>query len=72
MAVVKQSARCPQCLEPINAGAKRCPHCQSDLAALAPVPKNRLGRLNTFRIGFLCGVAFALIIGLLAYLQFAD
>jgi hypothetical protein len=69
MVLAKQLTKCPFCLEPILAGARRCKHCQADL----PVVKKRWSwttRLNTFRTGFWTGLVFCAVVAALAWLQF--
>jgi hypothetical protein len=70
MTVVKETIKCPYCYEPINARATRCKHCHADLAATASKGKSGLRQYSTFRMGFLLGVLFSLIMGVLVYLQF--
>ena len=71
MSVVKEMTKCPYCLEPINARAKRCKHCHSDLTT--PKSKDSLvARYNTFRFGFLVGILFSLVMAILVYLQFSS
>jgi hypothetical protein len=67
MSVAKQLQKCPFCLEPIMAGATRCKHCQADLAAAKSKKKSRLARYQTFRMGFLTGMLFSLILAILAW-----
>lgn len=71
MTVAKQTITCPFCKEPIIAGATRCKHCQSDLTkADAAKNKSRFAKYNTFRIGFLVGILFTIIMVILGYVQF--
>jgi hypothetical protein len=71
MTVAKQTITCPYCREPIIAGATRCKHCQADLAKKDESKKaSRFGKYSTFRIGFLVGVLFSIVIAILAYFQF--
>ncbi len=66
MSVAKQMTKCPFCLEPIPAEAKKCKHCHSEL----PQKKKGLfAKYNTFRMGFLLGILFTLIIAILTYYQ---
>ena len=69
MAVVKETTRCPFCREVIAADATRCRHCHADLSG-ARGKKSPLAVLNTFRTGFLTGVLFTLVLGILIYWQF--
>ena len=69
MTVTKMSQKCPYCKETISAGATRCKHCHADLTAKTK-KSSALAQLNNFRTGFLCGVLFALILGVLGYLHF--
>jgi len=69
MSLAAEYKKCPYCRETIVLAATRCKHCQADL----PSPKNRLAWLrkqNTFRTGFLSGIAFTLCIFLLGWLHF--
>ncbi len=71
MTLAKQTAICPFCKEIIASGATRCKHCQADLAkANAEKKKSRFAALNTFRMGFLTGVLFSIVLAILAYFQF--
>ena len=67
MALVKNMARCPFCLEPILEGAKRCKHCQADLTEGSSGKKVWFGRIDNFRAGFIAGVGFAIVIVALIY-----
>ncbi len=69
MSVAKQLQKCPFCLEPIVAGATRCKHCQADLSE-AGRKNPRLAKYQTFRVGFLSGLLFSLILALLLYAHF--
>jgi len=71
MAVVKELIKCPFCFEPINAKATRCKHCHADLGGGANRKKKPTDRYDTFRLGFLVGVLFSIIMAILIYLQFA-
>ncbi len=51
------------------AGATRCKHCQVDLAE-AGRKKTRLAKYQTFRVGFLSGFLFSLVLALLLYAHF--
>jgi predicted amidophosphoribosyltransferase len=65
MVVVKPLKKCPYCREPIAAEATRCKHCQADLT---DKPKSRSGRwreYDNFRVGFLTGVLFSILLALL-------
>jgi len=70
MSVAKQLQKCPFCLEPIIAGATRCKHCQADLTAGGKKKSSRLARLQTFRVGFLTGILFSLILVVLIWAHF--
>lgn len=70
MSLAKTTGVCPFCKETIAAGATRCKHCQSDLGAARKARKGLFAPYNTFRYGFLTGVVFTLILGVLAYFQF--
>ncbi|HPI32197.1 MAG TPA: hypothetical protein PLR32_02700, partial [candidate division Zixibacteria bacterium] len=61
----KPVTRCPFCKETILEGAVKCKHCHSELSAPPAARPKRLARLNTFRIGFLVGVVFTLILVIL-------
>lgn len=69
MSVARMTRRCPFCKEAINAEASRCKHCQAEI----PKKSTRLSfltHLNTFRTGFLTGILFSLILGLLGYFHY--
>lgn len=70
MSVAKTMTVCPFCKEPIAAGATRCKHCQSDLAAAPKKKKSLFAKYNTFRFGFLTGILFTITLGILVYVQF--
>lgn len=70
MTLAKETIRCPYCREPIVAGATRCKHCHADLTERKSAKKSWLGRVNTFRVGFLSGILFTIIVFWLVYLQF--
>ncbi|MEW6051986.1 MAG: hypothetical protein AB1644_13110 [Candidatus Zixiibacteriota bacterium] len=70
MSVAKSTAICPFCKEPINAGAVKCKHCQSDLSGIRKTRTNYFARYNTFRYGFLAGILFTVAVALLGYFQF--
>jgi len=69
MAVVKEISQCPFCKEPIANGAVRCKHCHADLKPNTQ-KKSWLAKYNNFRVGFLSGILFTLIISILAYYHF--
>lgn len=69
MSVAVAREKCPFCKEPIAKGAVRCKHCHADLSPSRKARVSPFSRLNTFRTGFLAGIAFALLLVLLAYLQ---
>ena len=69
MTLAKPLTKCPYCLEPIAAGATRCKHCQADLTAKKS--KGSFAKLDTFRAGFLVGVLFSIILGVLIYGHFS-
>ncbi len=70
MSVAKQLQKCPFCFEPIMAGATRCKHCQADLSEAGQKKKSHLAKYQTFRVGFLSGLLFSLILALLLYAHF--
>jgi len=70
MAVVKETVKCPYCREPIAAEATRCKHCHAELTDKPRKRSSRLARLNTFRIGFLSGLVFCIVMAILIYFQF--
>lgn len=70
MSIAKTVGACPYCKEPIHPQAVKCKHCQSDLSEAKKKKRSFFAPYNTFRYGFLTGVLFALIMGLLVYLQF--
>ena len=70
MSLAKEIAKCPYCKEPIAAGAIRCKHCHADLVKRDDKKGSRLAKYDTFRIGFLCGIVFAIVIFVLGYIQF--
>ena len=60
--------KCPFCKEPIAASATRCKHCQADLeGSLGPKGETWFSKLNSFRVGFVCGVLFSLLLAILTY-----
>ena len=69
MSVVKEAVKCPFCKEPIAVGAVRCKHCHADLKP-AQAKKPLLSKYNNFRVGFLSGILFTIIIILLSYMHF--
>lgn len=69
MSVAKTFETCPFCREQILPGALRCKHCHADLSESKAKKKSSLARFNTFRLGFLIGVLFALVTGFLLYWQ---
>lgn len=70
MSVAKSLTACPYCKEPIAAGATKCKHCQSDLAAASKKKKSLFARYDTFRLGFVAGIVFTIVVGILIYIQF--
>ncbi len=70
MSVAKAAGTCPYCKEQINAAATKCKHCQSDLSDYRKKKPSLLSRYNTFKIGFITGVCFAVALGILIYFQF--
>lgn len=71
MTLAKQLTTCPYCKEVIAGGATRCKHCQADLAKTdAGKTKSRFAAYNTFRMGFLTGVIFSIVLAVLAWFQF--
>lgn len=70
MSLAKETTRCPYCKEQIAEGAVRCKHCHADLVKREEKKGSRFTKLNTFRTGFLCGIAFSIVIAVLAYFQF--
>lgn len=71
MAIIakKESPKCKYCLEPVNAGAIRCKHCQADLTS-GGKKKSRFAKYDNFRFGFLFGVIFTVALGVVAYFHF--
>ncbi len=61
---------CPYCKEPIAAGATRCKHCQSDLAAVSKNKQSFFAQFDTFRLGFVSGIVFTIVVAILVYYQF--
>ncbi len=51
------------------AGATRCKHCQADLKAKSN-RKSLLGKYKTFRVGFLAGILFSVLVWLLIWAHF--
>ena len=73
MTLAKQLTACPYCKEPIATGATRCKHCQADLIkADAAKNKSRFAKHNNFRMGFLVGVIFSIVLAILAWFQFSS
>jgi hypothetical protein len=71
MTLAKQFTTCPCCKEVIASGATRCKHCQADLTkADDSKQKSRFAAYNTFRMGFLTGVIFTIVLAILAWFQF--
>ena len=70
MTVAKETRRCPYCRETIAATASRCKHCHADLDDMPRKRPAFLKKVNTFRIGFLCGILFTLLMTILIYFQF--
>ena len=68
MSVARPMTKCPFCLEPIAAGAKRCKHCQADLGEKTSSGTSKWR--HSFRTGFLVGVAFSIILAILIYGHF--
>jgi len=71
MSLAKETTKCPYCKEPIAAGAVRCKHCHADLAKRDDNKSSRFARYNTFRVGFIAGIVFAIVILVLGYFQFS-
>jgi len=69
MTVVKETIRCPFCREVIASDATRCKHCHADLSAQKK-KRPLFARYNTFRLGFLTGILFTLVLLFLIYYQF--
>jgi len=69
MTVARATARCPYCRESIHPSATRCKHCHADLTSQKKT-RSPLAGLNNFRTGFLTGVLFSIVLGILFYLQF--
>ena len=59
--------KCPKCKEAVNAAAIRCKHCHAEIGTAKK--KSLWSGQNTFRLGFLSGILFALIVVLLIYWQ---
>ncbi len=70
MSLAKTTGACPYCKEPIHPQAVKCKHCQSDLTAAKKQKRSYFARFNNFRSGFLAGVLFTLVMGILLYVQF--
>ena len=70
MSVPKLMQKCPFCLEPIIAGATRCKNCQADLSSAAKRQKTWFSQYDFFRVGFLTGLLFGLIVAILIYGHF--
>lgn len=70
MSVVKTSASCPYCREPIHPAATKCKHCQSDLTQTQKKKGSLFAKYNTFRYGFAGGVLFSVVLIILTYFQF--
>ena len=64
MTVARKQSKCPYCFETIAEKATRCKHCHADLSKKK---KKLFANLNNFRIGFLSGILFTLIIWALFY-----
>ena len=69
MTVAKTIVKCPYCRESIHPSATRCKHCHADLSTRKK-SKSPLASLNNFRTGFLTGVLFSIVLGILFYVQF--
>ena len=69
MSLAKETKRCPFCQEQISATAIRCKHCHADLSGPEKQSKNRLGKYDNFRVGFISGIIFSAVMAILAYLQ---
>ena len=63
-----KTGRCPQCEEPVSIGAKRCPHCTSDLSEDPEWLEQQNAQANA---GCASLVAFALLVGVLIAASFA-
>ncbi len=70
MSLAKETRRCPLCREVIAATATRCKHCHADLKDLPAKKLALLKKVSTFRVGFLCGVLFSILMTILVYYQF--
>jgi hypothetical protein len=57
-------------MEPISAEASKCRHCHSDLTSYKKRKGSRIARFDNFRLGFVTGILFTLIVSLLIYGQF--
>lgn len=57
--------KCPYCQEIIAEKATICKHCHSKIT---PKVSNPFKKYNTFRLGFISGILFCLVIYLLYYL----
>ena len=71
MSLAKEIAKCPYCKEPIATGAVRCKHCHADLVKKDEKKKSFLGKYDNFRAGFIVGVAFSIVMAVLAWWQFS-
>lgn len=68
MSVVKEIQKCPYCKEAIAPGAIKCKHCFSEISS--PQKASPFKKYNNFRLGFLVGILFLLVVELLIYIQF--
>ena len=59
--------KCPFCLERIPEEAKKCKYCHSEIP---PKKKSLFAKFKTFRVGFLLGTLFTLIMAIIVYYQF--
>jgi len=69
MSIATKTARCPYCKEVISPEATKCRYCHSELTG-SKKGRSPFAQYNTFRTGFLTGVAFTLVLLVLVYLQF--
>ena len=69
MTVARKLTKCPYCRETIAEKATRCKHCHADLSKKK---KKLFVHLDNFRIGFLTGILFTLIVWALFYFWLSD
>lgn len=70
MSLPRPNVPCPFCKEMIHPDAVKCRFCQSELKSATKKRGNPLAKYLTFRNGFLIGVLFTIVVGVLIYSQF--